>query len=94
MKKIINPKVIEIQERFFQAIGLAKELGKTRGLKAFCEAHNLNRVKYYRIRSDLGKPIEEMTYKSIDVDALAYICGDFGVSPMWLLLGKGTHGLK
>ncbi|ERI85158.1 hypothetical protein HMPREF1981_02045 [Bacteroides pyogenes F0041] len=89
MKKTINPQVLDIQRRFFEAISLAKSLGKTTGLKSFCEAHNLNLVKYYRIKGDLGKPIEEMHYKAIDIDALLYVCRDFGVSPDWLLLGRG-----
>lgn len=89
MKKSINPQVMDIQRRFFEAISLAKALGKTTGLKSFCEAHSLNLVKYYRIKMDLGKPIDEMHYKSIDLDALAYACQDFGISSDWLLLGRG-----
>lgn len=94
MKKSINPQVIDIQKRFFQALQLAKEVGRTTGLKPFCEAHNLNTVKYYRIKNDLGKPIEQMHYKVIDIDALLYLCRDFGVSPEWLLLGKGELKLR
>ena len=94
MKKNINPQVIEIQRRFFEAISLAKSLGKTGGLKSFCDEHNLNPVKYYRIKGDIGKPIEEMHYKSIDIDALLYLCRDFGVPPSWLLLGRGTLQIK
>lgn len=94
MKKCINPQVIEIQKRFFEAIQRAKELGRTTGLKSFCEAHSLNLVKYYRIKGDLGKPIEAMHYKAIDIDALAYLCQDFGVSPEWLLLGRGSLQIK
>lgn len=94
MKKSINPQVIEIQRRFFEAVDLAKALGKTCGLKSFCDEHNLNPVKYYRIKGDIGKPIEEMHYKSIDIDALLYLCRDFGVSPSWLLLGRGTLQIK
>lgn len=94
MKKTINPQVIDIQKRFFDAIAMAKALGRTTGLKSFCEAHNLNLVKYYRIKSDLGKPIDEMHYKEIDIDALAYICEDFGVSPQWLLLGRGKLEIR
>lgn len=94
MKKTINPQVIDIQRRFFEAISIAKELGRTTGLKSFCEEHNLNLVKYYRIKGDLGKPIEEMHYKAIDIDALAYVCLDFGVLPDWLLLGKGELKIR
>lgn len=89
MKKNINPEVVEIQNRFFEALNLAIELGRFTGLRDFCDKHKLNRIKYSRIRNSIGKPIEEMTYKSIDVDALSAICEDFNVSPEWLLLGRG-----
>lgn len=94
MKKTINPQVIDIQRRFFEAIARAKALKKTRGLKPFCEEHNLNLIKYYRIKSDLGKPIKEMQYKTIDIDALLYVCRDFGVSSDWLLLGRGKLEIR
>lgn len=89
MKKTINPQAIEITRRFFQALNLAIELGKVDGVKGFCEAHNLNRPKYASLKMTINKPVEEMTYKCIDVDALAGICTDFGVSAEWLLLGRG-----
>ena len=74
MKKTINPQAIEITRRFFQALNLAIELGKVDGVKGFCEAHNLNRPKYASLKMTINKPVEEMTYKCIDVDALAGIC--------------------
>lgn len=94
MKKTINPQLLDIQRRFFEAISMAKSLRKTTGLKSFCETHGLNLVKYYRIKADLGKPISEMHYKAIDIDALLYVCRDFGVSPDWLLLGRGALEIK
>lgn len=89
MKKSINPQALSIQRRFFEALEMAISLGKINGVKRFCDSHNLNRTKYSRIKNDLNKPIDEMTYKMIDIDALAGICADFGVSPEWLLLGRG-----
>lgn len=89
MKKNINPQAIAIQRRFFEALDMAISLGAVNGLKGFCENHNLNRTKYSRIKNDLNKPIEDMTYKMIDIDALSGICTDFGVSSEWLLLGRG-----
>lgn len=89
MKKSINPRAIAIQKRFFEALDhliMTKELS---GLKTFCDDNKLNRTKYSRIKNALGKPIEETTYKMIDIDALAAICKDFGVSSEWLLLGRG-----
>lgn len=89
MKKSINPQAIAIQARFFEALDLAISLGKINGLKGFCDDHKLNRTKYSRIKNDLNKPLSEMKYKMIDIDALAGICTDFGVSADWLLLGRG-----
>ena len=89
MKKSINPQALSIQRRFFEALEMAISLGKINGVKGFCDSHNLNRTKYSRIKNDLNKLIDEMTYKMIDIDALAGICADFGVSPEWLLLGRG-----
>lgn len=89
MKKSINPRAIAIQERFFQALDILIESKQLPGLKTFCTDNNLNRTKYSCIKNTLGMPIETMTYKMIDLDALAAICKDFGVSPEWLLLGTG-----
>lgn len=89
MKKSINPRAIAIQERFFEALDFLVASKGLSGLKTFCDDNKLNRTKYSRIKNDLGKPIEEMTYKMIDIDALAAICKDYGVSPEWLLLGQG-----
>lgn len=91
MKKSINPQAIEIQKRFFQALEMAiQDKAITGGIKGFCKDHNLNRVKYQRIKTAIQNLDEEPLYKIIDVDALLYICQDYKVSPEWLLLGKGT----
>lgn len=93
MKKSINPQAIDIQRRFFQALDYGIETGKIqRGLKGFCEDHNLNRIKYCNIKNELNKPEsekKETNYKIIDLDALAYICNDCKVSAEWLLFGRG-----
>lgn len=89
MKKNINPEVRDIQKRFVEALNLAIQLGVYTGISDFCERHNLNRIKYSRIRNSVDKPTAEMQYKTIDLDALSAICLDFGVSAEWLLLGRG-----
>lgn len=96
MKKSINPQAIEIQKRFFIALDYAITSGLVNGVKGFCENHNLNRVKYSRIKNNINKPLDEQmeTYKIIDVDALAYVCNDFGISPEWLLFGRGKMLVK
>jgi len=89
MKKSINPQAIEIQKRFFQALEMAIQDKAINGIKGFCEDHDLNRVKYQRIKTAIQNPDAEPLYKIIDIDALLYICKDYNVSPEWLLLGKG-----
>lgn len=94
MKKSINKEALTIQRRFFAAFDLLVESGRCKGLKGFCENHSLNRTKYSRIKNDLNKTCEEMTYKVIDIDALSSLCRDFDVSPEWLLLGTGDMFIK
>lgn len=89
MKRTTNPKAIEITRRFFNALEMAIELGKIDGVKNFCDAHSLNRVKYASMKNQLHLPVEQWQYKTIDVDALAGIVTDFGVSADWLLIGRG-----
>lgn len=98
MLKTIRPEITDIQHRFFEV--LDEEISKSKkigGLKGFCEKHNLNRVKYANIRSEINKPKDqrkETNYKIIDLDALTYLCSDFGISPEWLLLGRGKKYTK
>ena len=89
MKKNINPQAVEIQKRFFQVLETAIQEKVITGLQGFCKDHNLNRVKYQRIRTSIQNPEASQMYKIIDLDALMYICKDYNVSPEWLLLGKG-----
>ncbi|KAA6350930.1 hypothetical protein EZS27_001777 [termite gut metagenome] len=97
MLKIIRPEMLSIQRRFFDALDIMIDSGKTNGLLTFCKDHNLNRVKYSNIRTEMRNPhvAKATNYKVIDLDALAYLCKDFNVSSDWLLLGKGgmfKHG--
>lgn len=92
MRKRINPQAIEIQNRFFAALNLLIDSGQISGIKGFCEANHLNRIKYSNIRSEMNKPESERkatNYRIIDIDALTYLCMDYNVSAEWLLLGKG-----
>lgn len=82
--KNISPETIAIQQRFFVALNWCVDTGVFTGLQEFCQAHGLNRTKYARIRNNA-----DGLYKCIDVDALAHICRDGGISADWLLLGKG-----
>ena len=87
--KTVRPKAKEIQTRFFQAIDMLIESGKIKSLNAFCEHYGLHRPKYSNIRSYSKDQNKLGTgYKFIDIDALAYLVADYGVSSDWLLLGR------
>lgn len=88
--KIIRPQAKEIQSRFFQAIELLIKSGKLAGLQTFCKEHGLHRPKYSNLRSaEINSDVNAPGYKFIDIDALAYLVADFGISSDWLLLGMG-----
>jgi hypothetical protein len=91
MRKSINPKAIEIQRRFFEALDIVIGTGQCGGLQTFCKEHDLNRVKYSNIRTEMRNPeaAKPTNYKVIDLDALAHLCKDFNISSDWLLLGRG-----
>ncbi len=89
--KVVRTQVKAIQSRFFEALDVLIDSGKVGGgLKAFCEKYELHRPKYSNIRTyvkDENKP--GTGYKFIDIDALAYLVRDYGISADWLLLGRG-----
>lgn len=88
--KIIRPKAKEIQSRFFQAIDMLIESGKIKSLQSFCTYYGLHRPKYSNLRTHSKDESKLGTgYKFIDIDALAYLVADFGVSSDWLLVGRG-----
>lgn len=94
MPNNINPTIDAIHRRFFDALDVIIENGKTNGLQTFCNEHGLQRNKYSKIRMELRNPErrkEEKAhrYRSIDIDALTHLCNDFNISAEWLLLGKG-----
>lgn len=74
---------------FFEAINTLIASGKLEGMKTFCNLYDLHQPKYSRLRSATMDTTKECPYKLIDIDALAYLVKDFGVSSDWLLLGRG-----
>ena len=88
--KTIRPQVRDIQTRFFEAVDMLIESGKIKSLQAFCSEYGLHRPKYSNLRTMAKDHTRLGTgYKLIDIDSLAYLVADFGVSSEWLLLGKG-----
>ena len=81
--KELSPVTRQIQKRFFAALDVIM-LRNGMSLQAFCNEYGLLRPKYSNIRA--GK---DEYYKHIDIEALAYLVHDFGVSSDWLLTGVG-----
>lgn len=91
MKEKTNSRTTDdIQRRFFQAIDALIAAGRLESLTAFCEEHDLHRPKYSNLRSFYSSGSCSVRYKVVDIDALAFICADFGVSCDWLMFGTGT----
>ena len=94
-KKQVRQKSVEIQERFFYAIDLLLQSRKIKSLTAFCNQYGLLMHRYSNIRTSLRSPektnVENSgrNYKFIDLDAIAYLVEDYGISPEWILTGKG-----
>jgi hypothetical protein len=88
--KVVRPEAHNVQRRFFEAIEMLIDLGRMNSLAAFCSEYGLHRPKYSNIRTAINDPSKPGTgYKFIDIDALAYLVRDYGVSSEWLLVGKG-----
>ena len=94
MKKSINQCAMQVQKRFFEALDVAITKEVYNSLQDFCKRYDFNRTKYSWIRSCIDKPIEQMRYKTIDIDALTHLCIDAGVSADWLLTGRGEMHKK
>lgn len=89
-KENVSKKTKDIQSRFFQALERLIDSGKLKGLQTFCKQYDLQRPKYSNLRSAEKSPDANAPgYKFIDIDALAYLVEDFGVSADWLLIGEG-----
>lgn len=90
-QKSISPAIDAIQRRFFQAIDHLTDAGKMVSLSAFCESHNLNRVKYSNLRTYYQTGRSATPYRLIDLDAPVYLSSDFGVSLSWIMKGSGRE---
>jgi hypothetical protein len=81
-----------IQSRFFVVFDKLVEKGQIKSLQSFCEKFGFNRTRYSHVRNGIRNPENlppSNKYRYIDIDAIEYICNDYGVSTEWLVLGKG-----
>ena len=79
-----RPLEIACQNRFWQAF---ETLNVT--MKDFAKETNLGRQKYVMMRQEWRQNLLSPN-RYLDASALVWICTRHGVSPDWLLCGKGT----
>lgn len=79
---IISKEGVEITKRFFQAIDMLKAQKQIRGLQTFTKQYGLNRWNLNMVKW-------EPEQRVLKPELIAYLCKDYGVSPEWILFGKG-----
>mgnify|MGYP000634153272 CR=1 FL=1 len=78
-----SDEAIAITKRFFLAIDILISLRKIRGLNSFAQKYNINYWNLYTLRKEPERRVLKVEY-------LAYIVGDFNISPNYLLFGIGS----
>jgi len=93
-----NPKQLteianRVNCRFFEAIETLVTLERINSLSAFCIEFDLSAARYREMRATYGisknPNAKESRYKSVEIEALNYLCNFYSVSAEWLLLGRG-----
>lgn len=77
-----TPDSQEIVKRFFEAIYRLKADRKIRGKQTFTNRYGINRWNMLTLEKEPERDIFQAAW-------LFYLVRDYGVSPMWLLTGKG-----
>ena len=91
----ISTRTHDVQTRFFDALNALFESDEIQGgLLEFCKRYNLNRTKYSLLKNGSSTSERSATYRTIDIDALSYLCTDYGISARWLLTGSGSMRRK
>lgn len=77
-----TPDSQEIVKRFFEALYRLKTDRKIRGKQTFTNRYGINRWNMLTLEKEPERDIFQAAW-------LSYLVRDYGVSPMWLLTGKG-----
>lgn len=77
-----TPDSQEIVKRFFEALYRLKTDRKIRGKQTFTNRYGINRWNMLTLEKEPERDIFQTAW-------LGYLVRDYGVSPMWLLTGKG-----
>ena len=72
-----------IVNRFFACLDRLKEENYIRGFQTFTRKYNINKRNFYTIRKNPSSGMFEVGW-------LQYLVLDYGVSPTWLLTGRGV----
>lgn len=77
-----TPDSQKIVDRFFEALRTLKAQRVIRGVKTFTDLHGINRRNLSQLDKDRSRDIFQPAW-------LTYLVEDYGVSPLWLLTGRG-----
>lgn len=77
-----TPESQAIVKRFFDALYRLKEDRKIRGKQTFTRAYGINRWNMNTLEKEPERDIFQVSW-------LYYLVRDYGVSPTWLLTGRG-----
>ena len=77
-----TPDSQEIVKRFFEALYRLKTDRKIRGKQTFTNRYGINRWNMLTLEKEPERDIFQAAW-------LGYLVRDYGVSPLWLLTGKG-----
>lgn len=75
------------------AVERLTELNKLASLESFCTLSGLSAPRYRELRLGFGvtpKPGYKPRYRGIELEAAAYLVGNYPVSAKWLLTGRGN----
>lgn len=76
-----------IVKRFFEALYRLKADHKIRGKQTFTREYDINRWNLNTLEKEPERDIFQVSW-------LSFLVRDFGVSPMWLLTGRGDFYQK
>ncbi|MDR0865005.1 MAG: hypothetical protein LBO74_08745 [Candidatus Symbiothrix sp.] len=72
----------KVVKRFFEAIYALKERKVIRGKQTFTRRYGINNRNFWLLEQDMSRDIFQMAW-------LSYLVSDYGVSPDWIITGKG-----
>ncbi len=78
----ISKEGIAVTNRFFEAIDMLIAQRRIRGLQTFTNQYGINRWNMITLK---GNPENRV----LKPEWIVYLVRDFGISPNWILLGKG-----